>query len=234
MWGYSWWACLLPIVMTIATFIATINVRIITSRFKVAEDDGILQTAIVQAHAGSSSVYTAHDAAGWAKAQTSLALCMNVISTGIIAGRIYWQTRDLRNHSSLSGSSGTRQYYRAISIVIESALLAAIAQTLQLGFYVAKFPGSYFTADSTQQLMSITPMLTIVFVGLSRRHEDVYTTTSASSNETATAKGPVFRRTVVDIRDQFPQDESYAAHSQHTDFSQARDFGHSDVEMNKI
>lgn len=44
-----------------------------------------------------------------------------------------------------------KQYWRVIVLVIESASFAAIAQTFELAFYAAKFPGVYFIADSVVQ-----------------------------------------------------------------------------------
>ncbi|THH32712.1 hypothetical protein EUX98_g1431 [Antrodiella citrinella] len=100
----------------------------------------------------------------WASAQFSLSLVMNVSATILIASRIFYVTRELRQHNP----GLMRTYWRIIVIIVESASLAAVMQILELAFYEAKFPVIYFIADSTVQIVAMAPLLIIVLVGLTR------------------------------------------------------------------
>jgi len=100
--------------------------------------------------------------ASWGTPLFSTTLATNLLCTLLIAGRIYFCTRDLGDFFP----SVKRQYSRVISIVVESAAISAFAQTIELSFYSAQFPGVYFVADTTAQINTFVPMLIVVVVGL--------------------------------------------------------------------
>ncbi|KAF8636049.1 hypothetical protein AX17_003833 [Amanita inopinata Kibby_2008] len=65
-----------------------------------------------------------------------------------------------------------KQYYRLIVLIVESAAFAAFALILELGFYAANFPGIYFIGDSVVQIVAMSPLIIIAFVGLSLGHNN--------------------------------------------------------------
>ncbi|KAK7441227.1 hypothetical protein VKT23_016708 [Stygiomarasmius scandens] len=97
-----------------------------------------------------------------------------IVEAQAIAGRIWFMTRDIRKFSKRSNN----QYWRLVVLIIESASVAAVAQTLELAFYSSNFPGVYFIADSVVQIISIAPLSIIVFVGLTHEgNSNIYGTT---------------------------------------------------------
>lgn len=60
-------------------------------------------------------------------------------------------------------------------------------QIIELAFYTSHFPGIYFVADSTVQVVAISPLLIIAFVGLTsdRAGEDWSTSVSYPSSSSA-------------------------------------------------
>ncbi|KAI0365177.1 hypothetical protein BV20DRAFT_973470 [Pilatotrama ljubarskyi] len=110
-----------------------------------------------------NSIFVAHFSR-YATTQYVLSLTNNVLVTSLIAGRIWYVTRDVRLAQPPLGF----EYRRVILLVLESGALYAFTQILQLAFYVAKFPGLYFVADSFVQIMAITPTTLVLVVALGR------------------------------------------------------------------
>uniref|UniRef100_A0A0W0FIU2 Uncharacterized protein n=1 Tax=Moniliophthora roreri TaxID=221103 RepID=A0A0W0FIU2_MONRR len=116
----------------------------------------------------------------WATSQFSLSFAMNVSTTILIASRIWYVTKDIRE----TMPEYMEPYLRIIVIVVESASLAAVAQIIQLAFYVEKFPGIYFISDTIVQIVAMAPMIIIVLVGMSgSRKSAVWGTAYTASDE---------------------------------------------------
>jgi len=94
--------------------------------------------------------------------QYSLTLANNLIITGLIAGRVWYLTRNIRGLAM----PVQKRYSRVILMIVESGMVYAFCQIIQLSFYAAKFPGLYFVADSFIQIFAIVPTSIIIFVGM--------------------------------------------------------------------
>ncbi|KAI1798369.1 hypothetical protein LXA43DRAFT_1056538 [Ganoderma leucocontextum] len=147
---YTLWniqVCILPITLLIST-----------TAFGLATATSLLP----QIGAGNS-IFVSHFSR-FATTQYAISLTNNVLVTSLIAGRIWYVTRDVRAGGYATGSD----YHRAILVVIESGALYALTQIVQLAWYVAKFPGLYFVADSFVQIMAIVPTSVVLLVALGR------------------------------------------------------------------
>lgn len=109
-----------------------------------ASHDSQLVATFVLARNGDS-IYVARSSS-WGLTFLALALCSNMVGTTLIAFRIWSATRGL-------GRQYTRQYWRVIFILVESAAIAALGQLIELSFYAAKFPGNYFMSDMMTQIV---------------------------------------------------------------------------------
>lgn len=140
-----------------------------------------------------------------------LSLLTNVTATFLIASRIWWVTRGIsilrtdsspsdpfsfRPRKSTEGVFNTwkrqnRQYWRLLVVIIESAACAALVQVIQLVFYTFKFTGIYYVYDSAAQVMAMSPLLIIAFVGLAsdKTGEELTASVSYSSCSTARHRG---------------------------------------------
>ncbi|KAI1798387.1 hypothetical protein LXA43DRAFT_1088494 [Ganoderma leucocontextum] len=147
---YTLWniqVCILPITLLIST-----------TAFGLATATSLLP----QIGAGNS-IFVSHFSR-FATTQYAISLTNNVLVTSLIAGRIWYVTRDVRAGGYATGSD----YHRAILVIIESGALYALTQIIQLAWYVAKFPGLYFVADSFVQIMAIVPTSVVLLVALGR------------------------------------------------------------------
>lgn len=80
---------------------------------------------------------------------------MNLSTTLLIASRIWYATREIREFTP----EYMRPYNRIIIVLVESASAAAVAQIIQLAFYETKFPGIFFISDSVVQIIVRTFIL---------------------------------------------------------------------------
>ncbi|KAJ7154263.1 hypothetical protein C8R46DRAFT_1298188 [Mycena filopes] len=117
--------------------------------------------------------------ASWATSQFSLSLAMNVTTTILIASRIWYATRVVREVTP----THMAPYWRVIVIIIESASIAAVAQIIQLAFYETKFPGIYFISDTVVQIVTMAPLIIIGLVGVSGNNRDGVLGTSYAVSE---------------------------------------------------
>ncbi|THH19119.1 hypothetical protein EW146_g1989 [Bondarzewia mesenterica] len=147
-WEKQWKICVIPLFLCLGTF---------TSGMATAAYENLVIPG--------QSIFL-KNISTWGLAQFSLSLTMNVIATILIASRIWYVTRDVRRFNP----EHMQTYWRVIILVIESASFAALAQVVELSFYAAKFPGVYFIADSSVQIISIAPLSIIVLVGLTQRN----------------------------------------------------------------
>ncbi len=74
---------------------------------------------------------------------------MNFTATVLIASRIWYIT----GRGAVQNRAHLKLYWRIIIIIIESASFTAFVQIVQLGFYAAKFPGTYFVSDCAVQIV---------------------------------------------------------------------------------
>ncbi|PFH47128.1 hypothetical protein AMATHDRAFT_50533 [Amanita thiersii Skay4041] len=122
----------------------------------------------------------------WGTASISLTLIMNVSATILIISGIWWSTKSIRELAQESNRMDTtwahrnKYYWRLMVVLVESAAAAAIAQTIELVFYVTKFPGVYFVADTVVQIAAISPLVMIAFIGLSTKRGGSWTETTTS------------------------------------------------------
>ncbi|PIL25492.1 hypothetical protein GSI_13382 [Ganoderma sinense ZZ0214-1] len=129
---WDFYVCIIPILMLLAT-----------TAFGLAT-----ATSLLPSVGAGNTIFISH-LSRFATTQYALSLTNNVLVTALIAGRIWHTTRAL----SAIGRKHTAVYRRAILIMIESGALYAFTQIIQLSWYVAKFPGLYFVADSFVQIM---------------------------------------------------------------------------------
>jgi len=163
-WEKNWKICVIPALLCAGVFTAGIAA-------------GVYEGLVVP----GESIFL-KKISSWATAQFSMSLAMNVTATLLIASRIIYVTRQLRQLNP----ELMRTYWRVIVIIVESAFAAAVMQILELAFYEAKFPVVYFIADSTVQIVAMAPLLIIVLVGLTRDRKDGSWGTSFAMSEEMT------------------------------------------------
>ncbi|KAJ7165679.1 hypothetical protein C8R43DRAFT_987286 [Mycena crocata] len=122
----------------------------------------------------------------WATSQFSLSLAMNLATTILIASRIWYVTRVVRDTSP----DRMEPYWRVIIIIVESASVAAVAQIIQLAFYETKFPGIYFISDTVVQILTLAPLIIIILVGVKGKNESGILGTSYVVSELRFDPGP--------------------------------------------
>ncbi|PIL27359.1 hypothetical protein GSI_10506 [Ganoderma sinense ZZ0214-1] len=145
LWNFQ--VCILPITLLLST-----------TAFGL-----VSATSLLPQIGAGNSIFVSH-LSRFATTQYAISLTNNVFVTGLITGRIWYVTRDI----CASESTTSSDYRRAILIVIESGALYALTQVVQLAWYVAKFPGLYFVADSFVQIMAIVPTSVVLLVALGR------------------------------------------------------------------
>jgi hypothetical protein len=111
-----------------------------------------LQTAIDESLVKPGQPIFLKQISRWATSQFSLSLAMNLTTTLLIASRIWFVTRVVREITP----EHMKPYWRVIIIIVESASVAAVAQIIQLAFYETKFPGIYFISDTVVQIVVCT------------------------------------------------------------------------------
>ena len=156
--------CILPIILLLCTTAFGLAVRAPSSPSPSSTplcptNELPCQTAtslLPQIGAGNT-IFVSHFSR-FATTQYAISLTNNVLVTSLIAGRIWYVTRDVR----ASGYATGLDYRRAILVVIESGALYAFTQIIQLAWYVAKFPGLYFVADSFVQIMVSSPLPRVI------------------------------------------------------------------------
>jgi len=102
-----------------------------------------------------------------------LTLCANVVSTGLIAGRLLYFARKFNRLLPRTAIS----YYDLIALVIESAALYPLALIAFLTLYGLNMSAQFVVLGALYQIIGIVPSLIIVRVGLGFTH-------SRSSNMT--------------------------------------------------
>ncbi|KAI0794372.1 hypothetical protein C8Q74DRAFT_1248351 [Fomes fomentarius] len=169
---YTVWniyVCILPIVLLISV-----------TAFGLAT-----ATSLLPAIDAGNTIFVSHFSR-FATTQYALSFTNNVLVTCLIAGRIWYATRDVRRYNGNIGS----EYRRAIILVVESGALYALTQVIQLAFYAAKFPGLYFVSDTFIQIMAIVPTSVVLLVALGRTFIEETRANELSLQEIQFASGP--------------------------------------------
>ncbi|KAF8914944.1 hypothetical protein CPB85DRAFT_469470 [Mucidula mucida] len=148
-WDKSILITLMPVLLCTSVFIAGIGTAILESL--VVPGETIFLGRI----------------SSWALAQFSLSLVMNFTATVLIASRIWYIT----GRGAVQNRAHLKLYWRIIIIIIESASFTAFVQIVQLGFYAAKFPGTYFVSDCAVQIVTMAPLMIIVLIGATRKDQ---------------------------------------------------------------
>ncbi|KAF8626967.1 hypothetical protein AX15_004607 [Amanita polypyramis BW_CC] len=178
-WAYDWRITLIPLCLCLGVLASGIG--------------GAVSIAVTQ----PGETIFIKNITRFGTAMFTMSFLMNATATFLIASRIWWITRSMHsltgskshlspsnlpsithadsgvhyNHDNLSNwRRQNRKYNRLIVLVIESASFAAFIQLVDLIFYAAKFPGVYFITDSEVQIIAISPLLIVAFVGLTSRH----------------------------------------------------------------
>ncbi|KAF5366583.1 hypothetical protein D9758_008937 [Tetrapyrgos nigripes] len=128
--------------------------------------------------------------ADWGTALFSISLSTNITVTSLIAGRIWWVSRQT---SQVLGAKHSRKYSQALEIVIESGAIFAVTQLILLVLYVLRHNAQYIVFDSMAQIMGIVPTLIIVRIGLgmsAEAHTNYGTTLNKISFSSAEARRP--------------------------------------------
>jgi hypothetical protein len=154
-WGKSWKIVVIPVIMLIST---TVCAYLAVYNFS-------------QVHPGDNVF--ASNIAEWGTALFSLSLATNIIVTSLIAGRIWWLSRNIRTYL---GQRHQAKYYKAIGIIIESGAIYAISLLILLVLYTSKTNAQYIVYDALSQIMGIVPTLIIVRIGLGIHVQDNSTT----------------------------------------------------------
>ncbi|KAF8342547.1 hypothetical protein F5887DRAFT_1076151 [Amanita rubescens] len=196
-WAYNWRITLVPLLLCLSVLASGLG------------------SAVSVAVAQAKQSIVLHTITRFSDAFISMSLITNVTTTVLIASRIWWVTRSvssmgddsstsLHSHPSPSRSRRGRgggsaegafntwkrrnkQYWRLVIVIVESAACAAFMQIIELAFYTSNFPGIHFVADSTVQVVAISPLLIIAFVGLTsdRAAEGWSTSVSYPSSSSA-------------------------------------------------
>lgn len=164
-WNYSRWIIVGPIVMLLATtvcaYLAVYNFSQVVS---------------------GADVF-AFNIAQWGTALFAISLATNITVTSLIAGRIWWLSRE----TAVLGVKHLRKYHRAIAIIIESGAIYSVSLLILLVLYCLQSNAQYIAYDALSQIMGIVPTLIIVRVGLGISTQDANTyATSGDANVLST------------------------------------------------
>ncbi|KAK7036780.1 hypothetical protein VNI00_011446 [Paramarasmius palmivorus] len=160
-WQRNWMITLIPAFLCVGAFVCGIVTGVYESLFEPGQSIFLSKIS------------------SWATSQFSLSLAMNVTTTILIASRIWYVTKGVREMTP----EYMKPYWRIIVIVVESASVAAVAQIIQLAFYVQKFPGIYFISDTIVQIVAMAPLIIIVLVGMSGSRKSVVWGTAYTTSE---------------------------------------------------
>ncbi|KAG7091591.1 hypothetical protein E1B28_010612 [Marasmius oreades] len=143
-WGYTRWIVILPMLLLVGFSVSGyISAWLFT---RVQPGQNVFDTSIPMC-----------SLIGYA-----MSLSTNVIVTGLIAGRIWW---DARRTSKFLGRPYCQKYLQAMAIVIESGAIISASLVVLVVLYSLKFNATYVT-DSIAQITGIAPTLIIVRVGM--------------------------------------------------------------------
>ncbi|KAJ7267466.1 hypothetical protein C8J57DRAFT_1327780 [Mycena rebaudengoi] len=124
----------------------------------------VSRVSAVARHSTFDSIFT-DEVQSWSITFSVLTLATNFISTGLIAGRIWYHARQLRNIMGTVGHSGTSKRYQSIiALVIESGLLYSLAWLITIILNVAGSAAIVVTVDMIAQLTGIIPTLIVLLI----------------------------------------------------------------------
>ena len=120
--------------------------------------------------------------AKWVRPGYILTLITNVLVTSMIAGRIWWLSKDARSYLA---RRHTVKYYQAIAVIIESGAIYSSSLVLMLILYTIKTHAERILYDAISQIVGIAPTLIIVRVGLGIKQDFKSGTTGDTQFSTA-------------------------------------------------
>ncbi|KIJ35026.1 hypothetical protein M422DRAFT_212789 [Sphaerobolus stellatus SS14] len=144
-WGFHWKIIVLPSIMLIGTTVC-----------------GYLAVFNFSQVVPGQNVF-ALNIAEWGTALFSLSLATNIVVTSLIAGRIWWISRQTQAHV---GRKHRQKYNNAVAIILESGAIYSVSQMTLLILYCVKTNAVFIVYDALAQIMGIVPTLIIVRVGL--------------------------------------------------------------------
>ena len=163
MWNGNLYVCIGPIILLLGTSgfglavcYTMISLKSILTDLKLPLSKTAESFAIVQ----KGDTIFVKKLTERALGQYSLTLANNLIISGLIAGRVWYLTRNIRGLAM----PVQKRYSRLILMIVESGMVYAFCQIIQLSFYAAKFPGLYFVADSFIQIFVRFSVLNISFM----------------------------------------------------------------------
>ncbi|KAF9455989.1 hypothetical protein BDZ94DRAFT_1276776 [Collybia nuda] len=170
-WGRSWWICIVPVLLIIASAVCGFGQGVIFAQAKTTH---------------SAFVSTL---ARWNGSLFVLSLTTNVVVTTLIAARIWYLARE----SGSSFANSSFKYRRVLTLIVESGAIYSSALIIEITLYFLNSNAFYIVYDPIAQLTAIVPTMIIVMTSLgltsselSRQEGTTRTLTfQAASNPTA-------------------------------------------------
>ncbi|KAF8178484.1 hypothetical protein BJ912DRAFT_1063133 [Pholiota molesta] len=156
-WGKNLYACVLPMLLVCGTTVT-----------------GYISIKLLSAIT-LNSLNSLFAIGKWVLATWSLSIATQIISTGLIAGKIWWHAR------RISGSKA--QYLSVIAIVVESGAIYTVATIFLLAFFDIKTQAGAIIGDMTAQIATIVPTLIILRVEFLRSDHSTYKSTTSSNKK---------------------------------------------------
>ncbi|KAF5324363.1 hypothetical protein D9619_011107 [Psilocybe cf. subviscida] len=142
-WGKNLYVCLLPIIITCCAAVT-----------------GYVSDSKLAAISGNVKPTSVFEVLNWILSTWCLSIATQVISTSLIAGRIWWHAR----HNPVARS----RYMSLIAIIVESGAIYTLSTAFLLAFADLKTQAGALIAHMTTQLATIVPTLIIIRVELDR------------------------------------------------------------------
>ncbi|KAI0738215.1 hypothetical protein C8Q80DRAFT_1275742 [Daedaleopsis nitida] len=134
-WNRAWWILVLPVMLLFATAIAG---------YGACVEIGLVK--------GLGAIF-AQSLQPWIRAFFSISLTTNILATLLIAARIMWQNRRVKQYrAAVSGS-----HWEVIETLIQSAAIYSAALASLLGTYLAGSNAQYVCLDALQPLI-VSPL----------------------------------------------------------------------------
>ncbi|KAI0351179.1 hypothetical protein OH77DRAFT_1411426 [Trametes cingulata] len=145
-WNRTWWILCIPSVLLLATAVAG---------YGACVEIGL---------AKEGNAIFADNLQPWIRAFFSLSLTTNLLATFLIAARIMWSNRRVRQYRAGGAAAGS--HWEVIETMIQSAAIYSAALASLLGTYLAGSNAQYVCLDALQPLIGVVFTLIIIRVGL--------------------------------------------------------------------
>ncbi|KAI8992748.1 hypothetical protein BD414DRAFT_482075 [Trametes punicea] len=145
-WNRNWLILVIPITLLIATAVAG---------YGACVEIGL---------AKEGNAIFADNLQPWIRSFFALSLTTNLLATILIAGRIMWSNRRVRQYRAGGAAAGS--HWEVIETMIQSAAIYSAALASLLGTYLAGSNAQYVCLDILQPLIGVVFTLIIIRVGL--------------------------------------------------------------------